>query len=86
MFLLLIKNFQIVLTCLLKASGMVNVDEIQQKVLTTCVGIPLTMQLIGLPTYWVAVMIKLQHNNNTVVKTLCNRNTALSVWMSCNLK
>lgn len=75
-----------ILTCRLNASGIVNVLDIQQNVLTTCVGIPLTMQLIGCPTYCVAVMTKLQVNSKTVVKTLCNLNTALSVWTSCHLK
>lgn len=74
------------LTCLRKASGMVKVLWIQQNVLTTCGGTPLTMQLIGWPTYWVAVMIRLQVSRSTVVKELCSRKTALSVWMSCHLR
>lgn len=74
------------LTCRLKASGIVNVELIQQKVLTTCVGMPLTMQEMGLPTYCVAVMIREHVNSSTVVKTLCSRKTALSVWISWILK
>lgn len=41
---------------------------------------------IGLPTYCVAVMIRLQASNRAVVNRLCNRKIALSVCTSCNLK
>lgn len=47
---------------------------------------PLTMHEMGWPTYWVAVIMRLQVSSRTVVKTLCNRKTALSVWISWCLK
>lgn len=51
-----------------------------------CVGKPWTMQEIGLPTYWVAV-ITIEHvKSSTVVKWLCNRNTIESVVISCHFK
>jgi hypothetical protein len=67
------------ITCRLYASGMVNVDEIQQNVFTTCVGTPLTIHEMGFPTYCVAVMTSEHVSSRTVVKTLWSRNTALSV-------
>lgn len=73
-------------TCLLNASGIVNVDAIQQNVLTTCVGMPLTIHEMGFPTYWVAVMTSEHVSSRTVVNTLCSRKTALSVWISWSLK
>lgn len=80
------KNSILWLTCRWNASGMVKVLEIQQNVFTTCVGTPLTMHDMGLPTYCVAVMIRLQAINSAVVNRLCNRKIALSVSTSCNLK
>lgn len=74
------------LTSLAKPSGMVNVLVIQQNVLTTCVGSPLTMQCIGWPTYCVAVIIIEQTRSKTVVKVQCNLKTALSVLNSWYLK
>lgn len=74
------------LTCRRNASGIVNVLEIQQNVLTTCLGMPVTIQSIGLPTYCVAVIIKLHVSSKTVVKELCKRKTALSVCTSCHLR
>lgn len=42
----------------------------------------LPIQLIGAPTYCVAVITKLHVKSNTVVKTLCSLKTALSVCIS----
>lgn len=77
---------KIAFTCRWNASGIVNVLEIQQNVLTTCVGRPLTMHEMGCPTYWVAVITKLHDSSSTVVNTLCRRNTALSICTSGCLK
>jgi hypothetical protein len=65
---------------------MVKVDDIQQKVLTTCPGNPSTMHCIGLPTYCDAVMIRLQAISSAVVKRLCILKTALSTTMSWDLR
>lgn len=55
-------------TCLLKASGMVNVDVIQQYVLTGCAGSEFTRHDIGLPTNCDAVMITEHVSNKQHVK------------------
>lgn len=70
----------------MKASGIVNVDVIQQNVFTTFVGNPLTMHWIGVPTYCVAVIIIEHVINSTVVNTLCSLNTALSIFIGWYLK
>lgn len=74
------------LTCLLNASGMVKVDEIQQNVFTTWVGSPLTIHWMGLPTNWLAVMITLPAIKSTVVKSVWRRKIAQSVVISCHFK
>lgn len=80
------RNINVTLTCRWNASGIVNVLAIQQNVFTTCVGIPLTIHEIGCPTYCVAVITRLHASKSAVVNRLCNRNIALSVVTSCNLK
>lgn len=67
------------------ASGMVNVDVIQQYVFTGLVGSPSTMHWIGLPTYCVAVTIMEQASSTTVVNVTCIRKTVPSMVTGCRL-
>lgn len=52
----------------------------------TFVGRPWTMQEIGLPTYWVAVISSEHVNSSTVVKWLCMRKSTESVMISCRFR
>lgn len=49
-------------------------------------GRPWTMQEIGLPTYWVAVITNEHVNSSTAVKWLCIRNSTESVTTSCRFR